>query len=185
MIESSSSYCVVCNNICPKTYHFDAQACDACAAFFRRTVSERQRYICRNTAASCKIERGLLSFFYYDLYFVSFNSWVFLFCRNSIPEHVPCLQISKVSRCWNEDRKYVYRIYSNKPRISISPVRGRGGHLGVGTGGTECTSQRLGKNRRCQQTCLNRRRVFRFAGNVGFYPRAARYILYLLYQARR
>ena len=30
-------------------------------------------------------------------------------------------------------------------------------------------------------TCLNRRRVYCFAGSVGFYPRAARYILYLLY----
>ena len=37
----------------------------------------------------------------------------------------------------------------------------------------------MGKNRRCQRVCLNRRRVCRFAGSVGFYPRAARYILYL------
>ena len=56
-------------------------------------------------------------------------------------------------------------------------ARSRGGHLGS-TGGTECTSQRVGKNRRCQRMCLNRRRVCRFAGSVGFYPRAARYILY-------
>jgi hypothetical protein len=49
----------------------------------------------------------------------------------------------------------------------------RAEHLG-GTRGTECTSQRVGKNRRCQQTCLNRRRVYRFAGSVGFYPRATR-----------
>jgi hypothetical protein len=46
-----------------------------------------------------------------------------------------------------------------------------------GTGGRECTSQHVGKNRRCQRACLNRR----FAGSVGFYPRAARHILYPLY----
>jgi hypothetical protein len=44
----------------------------------------------------------------------------------------------------------------------------RGGHL-EGTRGTECTSQRVGKNQRC--TC-------RFAGSVGFCPRPARYIMY-------
>ena len=50
---------------------------------------------------------------------------------------------------------------------------------GEGTGGTECTSQRVGKNRRCQRVCLNRRRVCRYAGSVGFYPpRAVRYVLY-------
>jgi hypothetical protein len=55
---------------------------------------------------------------------------------------------------------------------------------GGGTEGTECTSQCVGKNRRCQRVCLNRRCVCRFAGSVGFYPRAARYILYPLYPAR-
>jgi hypothetical protein len=44
----------------------------------------------------------------------------------------------------------------------------RSGHLGRGT---ECTSQHVGKNRRCQQ---NGKR------DVGFYPRAVRYILYPL-----
>jgi hypothetical protein len=39
----------------------------------------------------------------------------------------------------------------------------------TGYRGTECTSQRVGENRRCQQTCLNRRRVCRFAGSIGFY----------------
>jgi hypothetical protein len=45
-------------------------------------------------------------------------------------------------------------------------------------GRTQCTSQPVGNNQRCQQTCLNRRRVCRFSGSVGFYPRAVRYILY-------
>ena len=51
----------------------------------------------------------------------------------------------------------------------------------VRTGGTECTSQRVSKNRHCQHVCLNRRRICRFAGNVGFCPRSARYILYPMY----
>ena len=50
-----------------------------------------------------------------------------------------------------------------------------------GTEGTECTLQRVGKNRRCQRVYLNRRRVSHFAGSVGFYPCAARYIMYSLY----
>ena len=68
---------------------------------------------------------------------------------------------------------------SNKEPTTLLQVRTltRGGHPWWGYKGTECTSQRVGKNRRCQQTCLNRRRVCRFAGSVGFYPRAARYIL--------
>ena len=60
-------------------------------------------------------------------------------------------------------------------RLSISLIRPRV------QGETKCTSQRVGKNRRCQQTCLNRRRVCRFAGSVGFYPRTTRYILYPRY----
>jgi hypothetical protein len=65
-------------------------------------------------------------------------------------------------------------------------VQSRGGQLRGGTGGTggtECTSQCVGKNRHCQRVCLNRRSVCHFAGSVdthagsvGFYPRAARYI---------
>jgi hypothetical protein len=52
----------------------------------------------------------------------------------------------------------------------------------IGTwGGAEFTSQRVGKNRRCQRVCLSRRRVCRFARSVGFYPRVERYILYPLY----
>jgi hypothetical protein len=43
----------------------------------------------------------------------------------------------------------------------------RGGHLGD-TGDTECTSQHVGKNRRCQRVFLSRRRVCRSAGSVGF-----------------
>ena len=50
--------------------------------------------------------------------------------------------------------------------------------LSRGYRGIECTSQRVDKNRRCQRVCLNRRRVCRFVGSVGFYPRAARYILF-------
>jgi hypothetical protein len=42
---------------------------------------------------------------------------------------------------------------------------------------TECTSERVGKNGRFQRVCLNRHRVRRFARSVGFYPRAASYIL--------
>ena len=39
----------------------------------------------------------------------------------------------------------------------------------------------MGKNLRCQRVCLNRRRICHFAGSVGFYPRATRYILHPLY----
>jgi hypothetical protein len=54
-------------------------------------------------------------------------------------------------------------------------MQSRDGYLEGGTGATECTSQRVGKNLSCQQTRLNRRCICRF------YPRAARYILYPLY----
>ena len=50
---------------------------------------------------------------------------------------------------------------TNVAEFMVHPYT-RGGHLG-GTGGTECTSQRAGKNRRYQRVCLNRRRVCRFA----------------------
>jgi nuclear factor 4 len=49
--------CVICNALCSGGYHFHAQTCPACAAFFRRTVTERREYDCMKSPA-CQIEHG-------------------------------------------------------------------------------------------------------------------------------
>ena len=57
-----------------------------------------------------------------------------------------------------------------------------GGTLGGGsTGGTKCTSQRVGKNRCCSITANATSVETQHAGSVRFYPCAARYVLYPLY----
>ncbi|KAI6236054.1 Steroidogenic factor 1, protein [Aphelenchoides besseyi] len=54
---SSNNSCVVCNErVLYK--NFGTLACCSCASFFRRTLAENKRYVCKQNAADCDIIRA-------------------------------------------------------------------------------------------------------------------------------
>jgi hypothetical protein len=139
-----------------------------------------------------KLKIGSLSLSLYD------NNY--LFCSEPVP-----IGSEEVARDFNELRSDAALLYDLKSALQgaefeLQSLRNRyqaitgkvcrvfvlsfraSAEVGTrGVQGVQNVLRSVSKNRRCQRACLNRLRVCRFAGSVGFYPRAARNILYLLY----
>lgn len=73
--NSNQVTCQVCYLAASNGLHFGARTCAACAAFFRRSISDQKRYICKRSQR-CIIRPGE-GFFYFQFCFASLNILVF------------------------------------------------------------------------------------------------------------
>uniref|UniRef100_A0A0K0DM37 Nuclear receptor domain-containing protein n=1 Tax=Angiostrongylus cantonensis TaxID=6313 RepID=A0A0K0DM37_ANGCA len=48
-------------------FHFEAQSCSACAAFFRRTVSLNKKFVCIANRSNCKVHYSMFGSSIIDL----------------------------------------------------------------------------------------------------------------------
>ncbi|VDM72360.1 unnamed protein product [Strongylus vulgaris] len=53
-LKNEDHRCLVCGAQATG-FHFDAQSCSACAAFFRRTVSLKKKFICIANRSDCQV----------------------------------------------------------------------------------------------------------------------------------
>uniref|UniRef100_A0A0N5AJS1 Nuclear receptor domain-containing protein n=1 Tax=Syphacia muris TaxID=451379 RepID=A0A0N5AJS1_9BILA len=61
MGDKTEHLCQVCE-AASDGMHFGVESCRACAAFFRRTVSLKKKYVCRSGTDSCKLRNGEKNF---------------------------------------------------------------------------------------------------------------------------